>query len=568
MTAAAPRIDFVSPLPPVRSGISDYSVDLLPHLAAVADVRVVRLPGQPVSPAVAAAWPLAAADAVGEDPGRVPLYQMGNNHHHEAVHDLALRHPGVLTLHDVLLHHLLLDLTLGRGDFHGYRERLRADHGWIGDAVALAKRWGAWGEAPIFALPAHASLLGRQRGVLVHSEWAAAVVREENPGVAVRAVPMGVPLPPLPAQGAAAAAALRGRFGLPVDAPVLGSFGFQTPIKRTVEGVRALARPGLERAHLLVVGEEAPGTGLLAAAEAAGVASRVHITGYLPFDELEAAIAAVDLCLNLRYPTAGETSASLLRVMAAGCPAVVSEYAQFAELPDAIAVKVPLAADTDSDSDASAVLAERLAALLADPRRLRAMGAAAREHVRCHHDPRHAAAAVAAACAEWAARAPLLGIEGTDRADRAERAAVAASPTSMAWSRLDGEIEVRGAELPWPEGERRRLDIAVRNRGVARWLAGSRGPGGVAVVVKLIAGGRDLFADRPWLPLPRDLAPGEEARFQLDVRRPPGPSGEPWPAGVTRRPLAADRIRLWIEPHLFGGLGLSRLGGPRWERDI
>jgi len=141
-------------------------------------------------------------------------------------------------------------------------------------------------------------------------------------------------------------------------------------------------------------------------------------------------------------------------------------------------------------------------------------------------------------------------------------------PSSLSWGRLAGELEVRGAEPPWPEGERRRLEVVLRNRGFARWLAGDRGPGGVAVVVKLIAEGRDLFASRPWLPLPRDLAPGEEARFTFEVRRPPGPPAPPWPPGVTRLPLAPDRIRLWIEPHLFGGLGLSQLGGPRWERDI
>ena len=48
------RLDYVSPLPPVRSGIADYSVDLLPHLAERADVRLIRLPGQPVAPEVEA----------------------------------------------------------------------------------------------------------------------------------------------------------------------------------------------------------------------------------------------------------------------------------------------------------------------------------------------------------------------------------------------------------------------------------------------------------------------------------------------------------------------------------
>jgi glycosyltransferase involved in cell wall biosynthesis len=576
------RLDLVSPLPPVRSGIADYTLDLLPHLSSITDVRLIRLPGQPVTPEVAAAWPLAdAADlggseasTPGADPGRLPLYQMGNNRHHEGVQELAMRHPGVLTLHDVVLHHLLLDVTLGRGDFYGYRERLERDHGWIGEAVAVAKRWGAYGRAPIFALPAHRTLLRRQRGVLVHSEWAAAVVREDDPELRVRAVPMGVPLPP--AASREAGLAMRRRFGLPEDAPVLGSFGFQTPIKRTVLGVRALAAPGLERVHLLVVGEEAPSAGLLEAAHRAGVAARVHVTGYLPFADFASAIAAADFCLNLRYPTAGETSASLLRVMAAGRAAVVSDYAQFAELPDAIAIKVPsappaageeglpqpaptapTAAAAAAEAGEVAELAARLAALLAEPERLRAMGEAAREHVRRHHDPRRAAAAVADACAAWAAAPPPAAAKLSS-----------SLPSSMTWGRLAGELEVHGAEPPWPEGERRRLEVVLRNRGFARWLAGDRGPGGIAVVVKLIAEGRDLFAGRPWLPLPRDLAPGEETRFTLAVRRPPGPPAPPWPPGVTRLPLAPDRIRLWIEPHLFGGLGLSQLGGPRWERDI
>ena len=47
------RLDYLSPLPPVRSGISDYSVDLLPHLAERCDLRVLRLPGQEVEPALA-----------------------------------------------------------------------------------------------------------------------------------------------------------------------------------------------------------------------------------------------------------------------------------------------------------------------------------------------------------------------------------------------------------------------------------------------------------------------------------------------------------------------------------
>lgn len=538
------KLDYVSPLPPVRSGIADYSLDLLPHLAArvgPGDIRLIRLPELAVAPEIEAAWTFAEAGETGRD-GRLPLYQMGNNRYHKGVMDLALERPGVLTLHDVFLHHLLLDLTLGKGEFYPYKEALTRDHGWVGEAAALAKRWGAWGEAPVFALPAHRTLLRRQRGVLVHSEWAADFLAEEEIGVPVRAIPMGIPLPP--AADEAEGRRLRARFGLPEDAPVIGSFGFQTPIKRTLSAVRALAAPGLERVHLLVVGEVATVLDLEGEVLRLGVAERVHVMGFVPFADFEAAIAAVDLCLNLRYPTAGETSASLLRVLAMGRPAIVSDYAQFADLPREVALRVPLG---DEEPEALAAL---LRDLLAQPGRLRAMGEAAREHVRLRHDPERAADAVIAACAEWQDREPAEG-PATDTPSpstpRRGGPPWPPSPSSLTWGDLPGELAVEGADLPWAPGERRRLTLRLRNTGFARWLAGTRGAGGVAVVVKLFVDGADWLEGRPWLPLPRDLAPGEEVTFETDVRRPPGPA------------------HLWIEPHLFGGLGLSKHGGPRWE---
>jgi hypothetical protein len=367
--------------------------------------------------------------------------------------------------------------------------------------------------------------------VLVHSEWAAGVIREEDPEIRVRAIHMGIPLPP-PADPAAGRR-IRERFGLPLDQPVLGSFGFQTPIKRTGAVIRSLAQPGLETVHLLVVGEVSPAVDLEGEARRAGVADRVHVTDFLPYEDFEAAIAAVDLCLNLRYPTAGETSASLLRVLALGVPAIVSDYAQFADLPHSVALRVPLG---DEETDA---LAGLLRDLLARPERLRAMGEAARELIRSRHDPARSAEAVLDAAAEWQDLEP----PGASSLE-------VPAPSSLAWGRLDGTLEVAGAELPWPDGERRTLSIRLRNTGFARWLAGEKGPGGIAVVVKLFADGQDLLEGRPWLALKRDLPPGEEAVFSTDVRRPPGPA---W---------------LWIEPHLFGGLGISKYGGPYWERHL
>ncbi|HET9765715.1 MAG TPA: hypothetical protein VFS60_02635, partial [Thermoanaerobaculia bacterium] len=154
------RLDYVSPLPPARTGIADYSADLLPHLGERCDVRLVALPGQPVSPLLSARWPTIApaelGDAAADGATRLPLYQMGNNELHRPVWEAALRVPGVMVLHDLVLHHFLLGRTLGSAprDFAGYREQLAADHGWVGALAAAPARWGFVDTVVQFALPA------------------------------------------------------------------------------------------------------------------------------------------------------------------------------------------------------------------------------------------------------------------------------------------------------------------------------------------------------------------------------------------------------------------------------
>ncbi|MEO8504883.1 MAG: glycosyltransferase family 4 protein [Acidobacteriota bacterium] len=528
-------LDFVSPLPPVRSGISDYSVDLLPHLAALADVRVCRLPDQPVSPDVESRWRPAALDRLGEG-GRVPLYQMGNNHYHSAVREAAMRVPGVLTLHDVVLHHLLLDETIGHGDWKGYRERLEAEHGWIGDAVAWGAWWGMHAASAQFALPAHQTLLRRQRGVLVHSRFAAESVRDSIPEIAVAAVPMPIPLPR--ALAADAGASFRARHGIPAQAFVAGSFGFQTPIKRTEIAIAALAAPALRDVHLLIAGELAEVLDFDRWARAAGVADRVHVTGYLAAEDFEASIAAADVSLNLRYPSAGETSAALLRVLALGRPAIVSDYAQFAELPESIAVGVPLA---DPASEAQ-VLASAIADLRARPERLAEMGAAARLHVAREHDPARAAQAIRDACEEFSTLRPL-----------GDASAVEWPMTSTLAPEGRGRLEVTGASAPWAAGERRELRVRLENLGPISFLAGDRGDGGVALRAELRdVNGVDRLEGSAWVALPRDLLPGESAEVTISIRRPPG--------GVTLR----------VEPHVLGRSGLPFFwtGDATWERAI
>ncbi len=523
-------IDYVSPLPPVRSGISDYSRDLLIELAQLADVRVIQVPDQPVEDDLVERWHPVPAERCGED-GRLPVYQMGNNRHHVGVLELAMQRPGIVTLHDLVLHHLLVERTLAEGDLDGYRRQLIEDHGWIGEMAGRARRWGETGSATLFELPAHRSLIRRQRGVLVHSRWAAELVREDNPDLAVRAVPMAMPLGE-PAD-AGAGKAFRERYGLPTDRPLLGSFGFQTPIKRTEVVIEALALPELAAAHLVIAGEVSGALDLEARIDRAGVADRVHVTGFLDYDDFLAAIGACDVCVNLRYPTAGETSASLLRVLAVGRAVAVSDYAQFAELPDEFAVKVPLG-EREVRS-----LAAQLGQLLEQPDRLATMAAAARDFVRRRHDPTRAAQAVVDACAELGRLDPP-----------AERPLDVPPPTTLTWLELGGRMRVSGGEAPWAPGELRRLRVSMTNDGACRWLPTTEEAGGVLVELQWRSHLEGAAVDRAWADLPREVVPGDSYDFEIE----------------TRRPLDAEA--LVIEPHVIGVAGFSSLGGPRWVQDL
>ncbi|HEX2463338.1 MAG TPA: glycosyltransferase [Thermoanaerobaculia bacterium] len=531
-------LDLVSPLPPVRTGIADYTVDLLPELEPLCDLRVVRVEGQEVAHEIVERWHPVPMERLGEG-GRVPFYQMGNNLHHERILESALERPGLLTLHDLFLHHLLVERTLARGEIEPYREWLTFDHGLEGAAVAEPPRWGAYGTACLFALPCHRRLAQSQRGILVHSQWARARLLEEMPDLAVRVVPMPMPLPPDVEPGRRAEA--KQRLGIPETAHVLGSFGFQTPIKRTDVVIAAMARPELSSVHLLVVGAVARELDIESLAREHGVADRVHAVGFLDRDALDAAMAAADLCVNLRYPTAGETSASLLRLLAAGRPTLVSDYAQFTDLPRDCVAHVPV-----GEGEVEAIAATA-GALLANRDALAALGRRAREHVRREHDPGRAAALIVEACDELARRPPGVA-----------RPALPGPPSALTWGVMGGALEVEGAATPWPEGERRTLRLRVRNDGRTRWLAGTSGPGGVAFEVRLWGGDRaggaaeprDEMAGRPWPALPVDLAPGEEATIELEVRR----------------PLGTARLR--IEPHVLGVAGAEALGGGIWEAEL
>jgi len=377
------KILWGSPLPPTRSGVSDYAVELLAELGLRAEVRVLMPPrwSRPDD------WPLGdTVELVPGDtepqPDELSLIHLGNNPHHLWLLDRLDRPRTVVVLHDMVLHHLLVEATAATGDDRDLEEKLGAAHGDRGVALVRARRIGQFGPRDPFLFPARASFLESAAGVVVHSRWAENLIEQERPGLPTALV--GLPaIDPGPIDRATE----RRRLGLSDDDVVLMHLGFMTPEKGLTEilaGVAAAVRTGVP-ARLLLVGEGSSAAGVLAAAEAIGIEDRVGSAGWLPRDLFLRAPSAADLGVVLRTPSAGETSAAAIRFMACGTPVAVGALHQFLEWPERAAPRItpgPSAA-----ADLARVLAE--AAIMGDG--WTARRGAARAVYESNHRPENAA---------------------------------------------------------------------------------------------------------------------------------------------------------------------------------
>ena len=161
---------------------------------------------------------------------------------------------------------------------------------------------------------------------------------------------------------------------------VFAAFGKITAEKRIAAMLRALgllAHDGVD-AHLLLAGDASEYPTLARDISAAGLQTRVHVTGYVEDRAIGEYLAAADACLCLRWPTALETSASWLQCLAAERPTVITDLAHLVDIPREVALRVDLL-----DEDAS--LAAAMRALASDPARGAAVGRAGRAYWLAHH---------------------------------------------------------------------------------------------------------------------------------------------------------------------------------------
>jgi len=312
------KVAYYSPLPPSRSGIADYSALLLPALRERVDV-VVAERGKRAP----------AAD--------VALYHVGNDPDaHGWILDALRQRPGVVVLHEYVLHHLIAGTTIGRGNGRGYLDAMERELGVAGRLLGLGVLDNLlpllWETQPE-RFPLSGVVLDRASGLIVHSDYVA-----KRAGAAGYEGPLWrIPHPVWPPVEAAPATDV-------VGDPLIGCFGFLNMNKRIPQLLEAFAafrraRPG---ARLLLVGAAGERFDVGRRLERLGLTEGVERLDYVTEDRLWSLMAACDVLVNLRYPTMGETSGSVIRAMAVGKPLLVSDVGWFSELPDDAVLKVPV----------------------------------------------------------------------------------------------------------------------------------------------------------------------------------------------------------------------------------
>src|SRR5450631_1774342 len=348
------RVAFFSPLPPARSGIADYSEALIESLKPLVELEVFSRPSQAF------------------DPSRfdIALYHVGNNGHHGFVYETALRHPGVVVMHESNLHHLMADLTIKRGDWDAYLRECEYEGG--EGALAFAERVRKLEVGPDYeGVPMTKRLLAASRGVVVHSRFMREEMRAAGFAGPTAVIPHGAWIPQADRNG------FRHKLGLDECTPLVGIFGYLKPYKRIAESLRAFRRVLrlVPNVKMILVGEPHPEFPVEAMIRSMGLSANVRVLGFAPIEDFVGYLGACDIVLNLRFPTVGESSGTLLRSLGLGKAVMVSEVGAFQKIPDDVCLKVPVGPGEED------ILFEYLNLLVSRPEVARQLGERARDYV-------------------------------------------------------------------------------------------------------------------------------------------------------------------------------------------
>ena len=367
------KIAWLSPFPPQRSGIANYSYWLVKELRDVFDIDLYYDGEAPCDELqdLFAAQPLSEFEGRREQYDRV-VYHLGNNSEfHTEIYKTAWNFPGTVVLHDYDLSGFMREAFLRSNPDLYFQATANGSPGPGGQRItALVHRLVPTGRSD----PMSHAIVSRSEKAIVHRRW---VKKQFDDDRHIEVIPLFAKLDCVVTDEDIRS--FRRRAGLKDDHFVLVCLGFVNPNKLPhlqIDVVKRLRKDGYP-VQLIFAGEPAPELKDLVTAVATGeLREDVIFTGYQSEQNYFTAIAAADVIINLRNPSMGEGSLTLMHALAAGKPTIVSDANQYREFPDKVCWKLV------HDQNENELLFEYLRTLLSEPAVRAAMSANASEYVK------------------------------------------------------------------------------------------------------------------------------------------------------------------------------------------
>lgn len=343
------RLAFFTPLPPIRSALSDYAEGLAQALLDLPDVSLDFFIGpdyQPETPLLngparafpAETFPQRAAEY------DIYLYSMGDHgRYHGYMLPYLHQYPGIVILNDLTLHRCILQATVGQGKPEAYLEELRYALGST-DPAEANRIQSELNPNNVLEIPLFERIVDSSLGVIVQNHYARQRILASRPQTKVTCIPYPFFMPPgfppfdLPTERTRQRTALN----LPEDAFVVGSFGIFVPDKHLGDCLQAFAHliQHVPQAHYLLGGFAAEDYDLETHIAALGLSEHVTITGWKPPLDFVRYMFALDVGIHLRHPHIGGTPYTPIRLMGLDVCTIVSDIEPLAEIPQGACIKL------------------------------------------------------------------------------------------------------------------------------------------------------------------------------------------------------------------------------------
>lgn len=380
------RLAYISPLPPAKSGIADYSAELISELSRhyIIDV-IVAQSEKVIEPYIISNCNIRDIKYFEENSVQYEriLYHFGNSAFHGHMFKLLNDYPGVVVLHDFFISGVVAHVDLTTAELPGFwSQELHKSGGW----PAVFMRYTAADTADVvYKYPCNISVLQNAVGVIVHSDFSRRLASSLY-GHTITSdwalIPhLRVPVYDVPRKKA------RETLGINENAFVVCSFGLLGPTKLNHKLLAAWLNSPLsdkEECHLVFVGENHSGQygeELLKLIKKSKNGKRIKITGWAEADAYKMWLAAADVGVQLRTLSRGETSGTVLDCMNYGLATVVNANGSMSDLDDSCVVKL-------ADDFAEIDLIDTLKLLYNDSGYRERLKSAAINRVRTLHKPR------------------------------------------------------------------------------------------------------------------------------------------------------------------------------------